>query len=296
MLWLIGAGALGRLWAACLPEGKRRFIARPGHPASTLRFEFQKTDGEVVPVRAELAQANGLIRESDLLMVFTKADDTLPALESLVASVAPEVPIILFQNGMSSHEAVAARYPARPILSASTTEGANRPDSSTVVHAGTGTTWIGGLNPAGKGCCQSVISNLCSSGLSIQATDNIREKLWRKLVINAGINPYTALLDVPNGDILSASLYLDTIDDLCAEMAAILAKHHFYESPDDLRQSIEEVARKTARNCSSMRADVLKGRRTEIDAINGHFVAEGMRLNIPVEVNRFLVNSVHQLR
>ena len=67
------------------------------------------------------------------------------------------------------------------------------------------------------------------------------------------------------------------------------------ETPDSLRQRIERVARSTAGNTSSMRADVLLGRRTEIDFINGYLTRLGKDLGIKTPVNQMLTERVQQL-
>lgn len=137
---------------------------------------------------------------------------------------------------------------------------------------------------------------LATSGLNIHPETDIVQRLWQKLIINAGINPYTAILDCPNGKILDAPLYQSTIDQLCLELSQLMdAAVRIRQTPDALRERIEQVARNTAGNTSSMRADVQRGRRTEIDFINGYVAKLGKELGIETPVNQMLTERVQQL-
>lgn len=294
MIGILGAGSLGRLWGAMLPSGGVAFIARPGEPADTnISYRFRPFDGAESDVRIPQLKTG---QKPELILVTTKAGDTLNAVKGVIDQFPVDTPILLFQNGLGSQQSVAKRWPNRPILAASTTEGANRPEPGLLVHAGTGDTWVGPLTePAGL-FVDRAVAMLEDSGLAIHPEPAILQRLWQKLVINAGINPYTAILDCPNGEILAAPLYQSTIDKLCQELSELMdAAVQIRQTPDSLRQRIEQVARNTAGNTSSMRADVLRGRRTEIDFINGYLVKLGKELGIETPVNQMLTERVHQL-
>lgn len=294
MIGILGAGSLGRLWGAMLPSGGVAFIARPGEPTDTdISYRFRPFEGAESDIRIPRLE-NG--QKPELILVTTKAGDTLNAVTGVIDQFPVDTPILLFQNGLGSQQAVAERWPDRPILAASTTEGANRPEPGLLVHAGTGDTWVGPLTEPAELFVDRAVAMLKDSGLAIHPEPAILQRLWQKLIINAGINPYTAILDCPNGEILAAPLYQSTIDKLCQELSELMdAAVQIRQTPDSLRQRIEQVARNTAGNTSSMRADVLRGRRTEIDFINGYLVKLGKELGIETPVNQMLTERVHQL-
>ncbi|WP_373001190.1 ketopantoate reductase family protein [Marinobacter sp.] len=294
MIGILGAGSLGRLWAASMPPGSAAFIARPDEsPGSDLGYRFRPFNGPESIARVPWLRAYD---RPELILVTTKAGDTLDAVAGLVDRCSGDTPIILFQNGLGSQQAVADQWQDRPILAASTTEGANRPEPDLLVHAGTGDTWVGPLTEPARRSVEKAVALLRRTGLAIHPEPDILQRLWQKLIINAGINPYTAILDCPNGDILAACLYQDTIDDLCRELSALIAAAgQGEETPAALRGRIERVARNTAKNTSSMRADILHGRRTEIDFINGYLVRLGKELGIETPVNQMLTERVQQL-
>lgn len=294
MIGILGAGSLGRLWGAMLPTGGIAFIARPGEPTgASVDYRFRPFKGPESQVRIPFLQPGD---EPELILVTTKAGDTLDAVAGVINQFAIDTPILLFQNGLGSQQAVAKRWPERPILAASTTEGANRPESGLLVHAGTGDTWVGPMKSPAKATVRKAVTMLATSGLNIHPETDIVQRLWQKLIINAGINPYTAILDCPNGKILDAPLYQSTIDQLCLELSQLMDDAvRIRQTPDALRERIEQVARNTAGNTSSMRADVQRGRQTEIDFINGYVAKLGKELGIETPVNQMLTERVQQL-
>lgn len=294
MIGILGAGSLGRLWGAMLPAGGIAFFARPGEPTgASVDYRFRPFKGPESQVRIPFLQPGD---EPELILVTTKAADTLDAVAGVINQFAIDTPILLFQNGLGSQQAVAKRWPERPILAASTTEGANRPESGLLVHAGTGDTWVGPMTSPAKATVRKAVTMLATSGLNIHPETDIVQRLWQKLIINAGINPYTAILDCPNGKILDAPLYQSTIDQLCLELSQLMdAAVRIRQTPDALRERIEQVARNTAGNTSSMRADVQRERRTEIDFINGYVAKLGKELGIETPVNQMLTERVQQL-
>ncbi len=318
---ILGAGSLGRLWAALLPSGRCGFLPRLSCDKTEQdqpRWSFShpealpETRCEYVLVRsASPSMASPDLGEArihidlpwlqsaanvELLLVTTKAGDTLSALNDWLPYIPETTPIVLFQNGLGSQQAVAERWPERPVLAASTTEGANRSSPDVVVHAGAGDTWVGGLTGSAVHYVAGVVQQLSATGLRVHSERHILQRLWQKLVINAGINPFTALLDCPNGDILGSPLYQQSVDGLCAEIACLLqAEASEVVSPAVLRERIEAVAKSTARNTSSMRADVAAGRETEIDFINGYLVQCGKHHGIATPVNQMLTDRVKAL-
>lgn len=296
MIAILGAGSLGRLWAASLPPGQVAFVPRPGANRVSLnppvRYRFQATDGSARDVTVPWLPPDQL---PTLCLVTTKAGDTLNALTPVLPTLG-DCPVVLFQNGLGSQQQVADHWPDHAILAATTTDGANRPEPDRLVHAGRGETWVGPMTQSAGALLETVVTALNRSGLVVQGTPDILPRLWQKLIVNAGINPFTALLDCPNGAILQAPFYRQWIQPLCREISALLpAAGQPGQSAEALQARIEAVAQATAANTSSMRADVLAGRPTEINFINGYLARLGQQLGIDTPVNRMLTERVQQL-
>lgn len=298
---ILGAGSLGQLWAGYLPAGRAVFLARPpssareAHRASAvLEYRIRHPDGSDSARRITLAPITSI--RPELLLVTTKAGDTLAALAQTLPDIDETVPVVLFQNGMGGQQSIAERWPDRPILAATTTEGANRPEPGVLVHVGRGETWVGGLTESGRHCAEATVTKLATSGLVIHTEADIQQRLWHKLVVNAGINAFTTILDCANGEILAQPFFLEHIDQLCEELATVMAQDTPHPlSAGQIKERIYAVATSTAANTSSMRGDYHRGRTTEIDVINGYIVKQGQNAGIPTPVNQMLSQRVKQL-
>ena len=123
--------------------------------------------------------------------------------------------------------------------------------------------------------------------------DDIRPRQWHKLVANAVINPLTALYDVPNGRISADPALREQATQLCEEADQVLRQLD-PAWPGHSLDNVLTVARATAGNTSSMRADRQRGAQTEIDAINGWLVQQADRLGLAVPANRKVVTAMRR--
>ncbi|HAZ88108.1 MAG TPA: 2-dehydropantoate 2-reductase, partial [Marinobacter adhaerens] len=164
MIGILGAGSLGRLWGAMLPNGCVAFVAKPGEPTdSSVDYRFRPFEGPESSIQIPFLTTGDT---PDLMLVTTKAGDTLSAVAGVIDQLPVDIPILLFQNGLGSQQAVAERWPERPILAATTTEGANRPEPGLLVHAGTGDTWVGPLTEQARFSVDRAVAMLEDSGLA----------------------------------------------------------------------------------------------------------------------------------
>jgi 2-dehydropantoate 2-reductase len=120
-----------------------------------------------------------------------------------------------------------------------------------------------------------------SAGFHVEISDATESLVWGKLLVNAAINPLTAILRVPNGALLERPPARELMAELALETAAVCRAEKITLPFPDPVAAVEEVVRKTASNRSSMLQDVLRGAPTEIDAISGAVVMHGERTDVP---------------
>ena len=126
---------------------------------------------------------------------------------------------------------------------------------------------------------------LTEAGFNLESVPNVQSLIWSKLVINAAINPLTALFDIPNGDLLKNPKAKAMMAQLARETASVAEAQNIPLSFDGPVAAVEDVAEKTSSNISSMLQDLWRGAPTEIDAICGAITRAGEEFNIPTPLN-----------
>ena len=127
---------------------------------------------------------------------------------------------------------------------------------------------------------------LTGASFKVEVVADAKSLVWGKLVVNAAINPLTALLRVPNGELLKRPSARVMMKALAEETAAVASAQRVQLPFQNPSEAAETVARKTAANHSSMFQDVRRGAPTEIDAICGAVTRTGERHGVPTPVNR----------
>jgi 2-dehydropantoate 2-reductase len=192
---------------------------------------------------------------------------------------------------MGNEDALAERVDA-PVLAGTTTDGARLVGPGHVEWTGRGTTTVGAWRPADDAeTVGRVVEAFRTAGLDADAATDVRRLLWEKLAVNAAINPVTALARVENGALTTGPL-ADLARTAAVETAAVARADGADLDDATAREAVETVARETARNRSSMHRDVARGRRTEIDAINGYVVDRAAATGRSAPVNRTLAALV----
>jgi 2-dehydropantoate 2-reductase len=162
-----------------------------------------------------------------------------------------------------------------------------------VRHAGRGATHVGvARGPPSLG--RQVAALFTASGLPCTHAADLGALLWRKAVVNAAINPITACLRLPNGEVLRRpeSRLLSRV--AAAEAAAVAAAEGV--EVGDAWGAVRSVLEATASNRSSMLQDIEAGRRTEVDSITGEVVRAARRRGVAVPANAGLLRVVRALR
>ena len=123
-------------------------------------------------------------------------------------------------------------------------------------------------------------------------TDHIKDEMWRKVIVNCVINPINAMTRTEVGAI--ADERLDPLKRLIVEECVSVARHDGVQFDGDL---VEAINRRygPSKNRSSMQQDLLRGRRTEIDFLNGAVARLGASFGIACPVNLALTAIVTQL-
>ncbi len=307
---ILGAGALGGLLAARLQlaGAAPMLILRDDATAAAARTAgitlFDGTTATTSPVSVATLTELNLCSPARLqgpvnrLILCTKAHHSLTALRSLGDQLSPTAHVLLMQNGMGVREQLLAQWPELTILHGVTTEAAWRRGRFEIVHAAHGQTLLAGVGTVTAGQ-HAVLEQLASlfnrAGIAAQVVADCRPALWEKLVVNSVINPLTALHRCRNGELADIPGVAEQVRALCEEAAAVAQASGVPLQTAALEARVLQVRDATAANRSSMLQDVLAGRTTEIDFINGYIVREAERYGLVVPVQRGMWQAVAAL-
>lgn len=140
---------------------------------------------------------------------------------------------------------------------------------------------------------------LNAGGMETKLNSDVEGVMWGKLILNAGINPLTALFGQENGQFAKNDRGRAILRQVIEE-AVKVAKARGITLPygtdsDNAVENAQRVLENTARNKSSMLTDVIRGVVPEIDSINGAIVKEGERLGVDVGLNKSIVQLVRSI-
>jgi 2-dehydropantoate 2-reductase len=230
------------------------------------------------PVRvAERACKRGHYEQA---LVLVKSWQTEQAAAGLQQCLSPNGLALTLQNGLGNQEKLSAVLSAKRVCLGVTTAGATLLGPGRARAGGNGKISLGrhpGIEP--------LADALHQAGFSIEVVYDPQALLWGKLVINAAINPMTALMRVSNGELLNRPSARALMCEAAREAARVAAAKSITLPYPDPVAAVEEVAERTAANHSSMLQDIFRGALTEIDAINGAIVRAGEEAAVPTPVN-----------
>ncbi|MBP1156292.1 2-dehydropantoate 2-reductase [Paenibacillus sp. PvR098] len=309
---VIGAGALGMLFTVKLAEAvpdMELVVRRPSQKQLLMSAGVSLTEAgswldrkekaartSTVYPKVVLMNEERLIQDDSLaerentthwiVLAVKQSAFTKDLAEAVRRRMGPHSWVVCLQNGIGHVEAISSIIPEERIVLAVTTEGALRRSETEAAHTGRGVTWIGGAGSTDDEVAAAAqkkwVELLEVAGFQAFLSKNITSRVWHKLLINAVINPLTAILQVTNGELPGLPQAQQLMRALFDEGTALAAALRIELDPD-LWEQLLEVCRRTSANRSSMLQDVLAGRPTEIDAINGGLLkkAESVGLFMP---------------
>lgn len=289
---VFGAGAMGSLIGGLLSQRNDvTLVCRKPYAEAIEKDGLRITGITSLVAHPQTKEELDGSEDPELIILTTKSYDTETAMEALEPFHGKSA-FLSLQNGLDNEEII-SRFASR-VVGGVTSHGITLEEAGRIYHAGIGETILG--NYAGA---EDVISEIVTifneSGIETKASDDIRREIWKKVIVNAGINPLTAINRCKNGVLLQDATLERALEDVCQEAVQVANAHGIDITAEESISQTKEVARLTAENKSSMLQDVEKGRRTEIDSICGAISILGEEKGIPTPVNSTLTAIVEGL-
>ena len=292
---VVGAGALGCLFGGLLARAGATvtLIGRPQHVAAIqqdgLRFDSRGAQS-IIPVAATVDIA--AVRGARLVLFCVKGSDTDEAAGAMAPHLGDDAVVLSLQNGVDNVERIAAQVP-NVVLPGLVYVAAQMAGPGSVHHTGGGNLTIGQphlLRTSNKGdrhLLEAIAALFTAAGIKVTISATIEADLWVKLVMNCAYNAISALTGSQYGRMVALAEIRAVMADAVNEVVAVAARKGI-ALPGDLVEKAIRLADGMPVTISSTAQDLRRGRRTEIDHLNGYVVRQGEALGVATPVNRTL--------
>lgn len=278
-VFILGAGAIGSVYGALLSKKIHVTLVGSKSHVEAIQVGGLQLTGDMVqrfylPAETEINR----IPRNSLIVLTTKAYDAAHAITGIKDMLDDSIVIVL-QNGFGNEAMVKALVGERVEVLRGITMMASEFLSPGRIRFWKGETIIE------KGKASTAIESLFNKcGLETRVSENIERDIWSKLLLNCVIGPLTTLFQVSNPTITSEHLawIRQRIVTECLKVARAEGV--------EVRTDLDEIDRKILKytNFSSMCQDIKRGKRTEIDFLNGKIVEIGRKHRILTPVNKTL--------
>jgi 2-dehydropantoate 2-reductase len=279
---VLGAGAIGSVYAVKMAERHPVTIVGRRDHVDAIRSEGLRLIGrETVTVRVDAVTQVEAIAPNTIVLLTTKVNASDAALAPIADLVRDDTVIVCVQNGLDSEGIARRAVRGRGlVLRAITQFGAIFQSPGVINFTASGYTL---LEESPRSAALAAMLTAC--GLDGRVTPDIKTEIWRKLIYNCVINPITAITGSEVGGI--ADPRLDPLKQLVIDECLAVARSEGVHFEIDFLSTIAEVFG-ASRTIASMRQDLMRGRPTEIDHMNGAVAALGRRAGIACPVNAAL--------
>jgi 2-dehydropantoate 2-reductase len=292
----MGAGAVGCYFGGMLARAGApvTLIGRPQHVEAITRnglllesIHFR----EHIPVSASTDVA--AVRSAEIVLLSVKTPDTEEAARSLAPHLASGAIVFSLQNGVDNVERIRAAAHIEAIA-AVVYVAAEMTAPGCVKRSGRGDLIIGDLSQrnrsdnARRQRLENVAALFARAGVPCRVSEDIEADLWTKLIMNCAYNAISALSRAPYGRIAADPQMRDVMRQIVEEALAVARAAGVRMANTGLVEAAWKLAGTMPAAISSTAQDILRGRRTEIDSLNGYVARRGAELKIATPVNQTL--------
>jgi len=241
-------------------------------------------------VSVEAATEISAARGAEIVLFCVKTLDTEMAARQLAPHLDPASIVVSLQNGVDNIERMQAA--GIDAIAAAVWVAAAVPEPGHVKHSGRGDLVIGPRSPR----AERVASLFSRAAVSCQITDNIAGELWKKLIGNCVSNAISALGRVNYNQIVASEHARPVLEAVVREALAVAhvagVEIPALEDPQVALAGAVQMLQQMGPATSSTAQDLARGKRTEIDSLNGYIVRCGSQLGVPTPVNQTLYGLV----
>lgn len=287
---------MGGLFGGLLTEAGQtvRLIDVPGpHLTALIQVGLRlRTDGGDRTLAVIAGPADSFTGPCDLAIVFTKGPHTEAAMRAAAHLIGPESWVLTVQNGLGNEAAIRTALPQARVATGMTSWPADLTGPGHVSSHGHGSVHIWSSEAHPEAAMQRIAGVLSAAGLDCLADPQAQVAIWEKVAFNAAMNSVAAVTRLPVGPIADHPAGRALVSAIVAETLAVARARGLAVDADRVRRTLDMAFAEHRGHQPSMLQDVLAGRPTEIENINGAIVAYAAELGLDTPVTRTLRDLV----
>lgn len=295
---VIGAGAMGSIYGGHLSIDNEVFIVDTNQTvvdqinAEGLKIDEDGTTNLYHPTAVKSTEG---IQDVDLVILFVKAIFSKAALEVNKQIIGPDTRLLTLQNGAGHEDLLKKFVPEEHVVIGTTEDNGAVLAPGHVRRGGAGRTNAGLLTDDTDGFLPLLKEAFDRCGFQVRIHDHIQQLIWDKLFTNVSLSAVTGVLQVDMGYIAANQYAWKLTTELIHE--AVLTARALGLTCDE--EAITEKVRMTSINnpagCTSIRADLRDGRKTEVDTISGAVLRTAEKYGLKLPAHEFIVNMIHAM-
>lgn len=299
---VVGAGAVGAYFGGRLASAGNNvhLLARGEH--------LEAIQSRGLYVRSPLGNIEGLsvpatddphgVGPVDVVLIAVKAPDLSQAAATAQLLIDDDTAVISLQNGVEGEEALAGALGAERVLGGVAYIEAIIAEPGVIEHKSAfARLRFGELDGRRSSRAEQFLSVCRAAGIDAQISEDILRDLWTKWIFICAFSGMTALCRRPIGAIMADPDLVAVYRRLLEEMAA-LARAKGVDVADDIVEDRLKFSREQldAEMRSSLLGDLSRGKRLEIETLNGHAMRMGRRLGVPTPANEVVYAALKPYR
>ena len=289
-IYVLGAGAVGCFFGGMLARAHHdvTFIARPKRAEALNECGLEmdcKTFHETVQVKASSNIA--LLEDADLVLLSVKSLDTEDTLTQIKSVLPSKAVVLSLQNGVANID-IASNIISSPIYAAVVYVAAGMIGQRTMKHHGRGELLVGSLSstsPIDDINLQGICKLFDEVGVPCSVAPQIKREMWLKFLVNCSFNAISGIGQISYGQMVKSPGIVKLIQEITREFLTIAALEDVKITMSEALAANDSIATTMLTQVSSTAQDLAKGKRTEIDFLNGYIVQLGKRHGIPTPYN-----------
>ncbi len=293
---ILGAGAMGSWFGGRLAQSGtdvQLLTTNKAHrDAINTHGLILEAEGSRTAVAVNVYDPENIEAPIDLIVLLTKSFQSRDAMNTVAHAIGETTYVLSLQNGLGNSELIEAFLPRERIMIGNTMMPVDRIAAGVVRRTGEGITRFSSVISADDPMIAKILHAFSDTDINIEHDAAIHKAVWEKVAFNAGMNAVCALGRGTPGGIGAATGALELVKQVAAEVAAVGVTQGVVIDLESVNQTIEFACANHRNHKPSMLQDLLAGKRTEVDALNGAITKFAARGGVAVPLNEVLLTLI----